>query len=124
MLNKVFLIAGSLVIFISNFAIEIIINALRDFLKFKDVNQELSFKINNLMVSQFFNTAIIILILEATFEGYGVVTAVSYIPSVSMNAKYYDYSATWFFKIGIKLIITMLIYVVSPNLVEIVMLPF
>ena len=51
-------------------------------------------------------------------------TAVSYIPSVSMNAKYYDYSATWFFKIGIKLIITMLIYVVSPNLVEIVMLPF
>jgi hypothetical protein len=76
------------------------------------------------MVSQFFNTAIIILILEATFEGYGVVTAVSYIPTVSMNAKYYDYSAPWFMKIGIKLIITMLIYIVSPNLVEIVMLPF
>jgi hypothetical protein len=37
-------------------------------LKFKDVNQELSFKINNLMVSQFFNTAIIILILEVKFS--------------------------------------------------------
>lgn len=41
-----------------------------------------------------------------------------------MNAKYYDYSGTWFFKIGIKLIITMCIYIVSPNLVEIVSLPF
>jgi len=44
------------------------------------------------MVSQFFNTAIIILILEALVEGYGISSLVNYIPNVTMGSEYYDYN--------------------------------
>ena len=41
-----------------------------------------------------------------------------------MNIHYYDYNTLWYFNIGVKLIVTMMIYIFVPSLVELFMQPF
>jgi hypothetical protein len=57
---------------------------------------------------QFFNTAIIILVVNASLD---------FMPSWSpiLNGKYDDFTTEWYKQIGVSIILTMLIGIVSPH---------
>lgn len=80
-----------------------------------DTHSEQLTKITNgVFIGQFFNTAILLLLVYANFSG-------SKFPGASLfNGPFYDYSDMWYAIVGSQIVKTMLIGAILPPIIEVI----
>ncbi|OQS03994.1 hypothetical protein THRCLA_03726 [Thraustotheca clavata] len=74
--------------------------------------------VSKIFIAQFFNTALIVIFLNANLSGVSSYPATGYsIATLSLlNGKYADFSIDWYNDVGVSLMLTMFINVVSPQI--------
>jgi len=65
---------------------------------------------NGVFAAQFFNTAILVLLVYANFSEFGI---------TSFDGPFYDYQPSWYSIVGYKIVQTMLINAFFPILTEV-----
>lgn len=115
-------------IIVSNTIILLLIPFMVKLLKLPDKSSETTIKIKYMFYSQLINTGLVILLVEASFQlnifglindsetEIGVANLFQYILKYDFetNTKYYDYTKEWFDLLGIKILMVMTFYNITP----------
>ena len=102
-------LAVTVVIVIVNIVLEIVVHNLVEWVGQDTIGNQRAFIVQCLVVTQFFNTSIILLLVNGNLTEHQ-----PYAITAMLNGAYYDYSPNWYGNVGATIMLTQIIQAVLP----------